>query len=203
MKNLFFYLMFLGLAATFTACSRDDESIADVANGAAGIVNAGDTISYAKSGVFQSDVELSEVSPSDLLAVFFSEELHNPIWDADGIESKTFFEQGNWDDESFLVINSQKDFQQAYMGRKELPEVDFDKYTLIIGRTWGSDSSFRLESVVLRDTGKAYELETKIQHFTDIGSFGAIVTMYYWGLYPKLQQKEMSVKRMVVDITKG
>ena len=141
-----------------------------------------------------------EVDESDPLAVFFRDELHGPYWDGAGNEFKTFFEHGSWDEEGCLVINSRQEFQDAYMGTKELPEVDFSKYTLLIGKTWGGDSSYKLDDVILRDMTDFYELETRLLHHVDWGAYCAIVDIYYWRLYPKLQEKDIVLKRTVKDV---
>ena len=141
-----------------------------------------------------------EVDESDPLAVFFRDELHGPYWDGAGNEFKTFFEQGSWDEEDCLVINSSQEFQEAYMGTKDLPEVDFSKYTLLIGKTWGGDSSYRLDEVILRDKVVIYELETRLLHYVDRGAYAAIVEIYYWRLYPKLEKKDIVLKRTVKDV---
>ena len=113
---------------------------------------------------------------------------------------KTFFEQGKWNDESILVINSQEEFQKAYMGTKELPNVDFDLYTLVIGRTWGNDSSYKLDKIILRDKGSTYELETQLLHHVNGFAFAAIQTIFYWHLYPKLANKAIIPIRTVTDV---
>ena len=141
-----------------------------------------------------------DIDESDSVSVFFGKELHNPRWDEYGNEFKTFFEQGEWNDESILIINSQEEFQKAYMGTKDLPSVDFNKYTLIIGRTWGNDASYMLTEIILKDKGANYELDTKLNHYVDRAATMAIQTIFYWRLYPKLAQKPIVPKRIVIDV---
>ena len=147
--------------------------------------------------VYDINQQIDESAP---LSTFFKEELHNPYWDGYGNEFKTFFEEGDPKDESFLVINSLEEFQTDYMGTKELPSVDFNLYTLIIGRTWGSDSAFWIADIILRDKGAYYELETKLYHIVDVFAFQGFKGLFYWRLYPKLAQKPMISKRSVIDV---
>ncbi len=177
------------LLLIFTGCSNDDEVINGVRNGEG-----------YRGGIVYDGYTRQEIDESDPLSVFFGEELHNPRWDGYGNEFKTFFEQGKWNDESILVINSQEEFQKAYMGTKELPNVDFDLYTLVIGRTWGNDSSYKLDKIILRDKGSTYELETQLLHHVNGFAFAAIQTIFYWHLYPKLANKAIIPIRTVTDV---
>ena len=99
-----------------------------------------------------------------------------------------------------MVIDSREAFLDAYMGTEELPNIDFDLYTLIIGRTWGSNSAYRLVDVVLKDMGPNLDLETKLIHYANGGAYEVILDMFYWCLYPKLPQKSISLRRTVTDI---
>lgn len=158
-----------------------------------------DAISYISGGNNHEGWNNPDSDVADPLVAFFQEELHSPYWDGNGNEFKTFFEQGSYDDDSYLMINSREDFQKAYMGTKELPEIDFDKYTLIIGRTWGNDSSYELADVFLRDDGDNYLLDACLWHHNGFAFF-AIVRIYYWRLYPKLAQKDIVTSRVVYSI---
>ena len=177
------------LLLILAGCSSDDEVIRE------GVHGEGE-----RGGIVYEGHKQQAIDESDPLSVFFGEELHNPRWDGYGNEFKTFFEQGEWNDESILVINSQEEFQKVYMGTKELPSVDFNLYTLIIGRTWGNDSSYKLDKIILRDKGANYELETKLNHYVDWGALTAIQTIFYWHLYPKLAPKAIIPKRTVTDV---
>lgn len=158
-----------------------------------------DAISYISGGNNHEGWNNPDSDVADPLVAFFQEELHRPYWDENGNEIKTFFEQGSWDEEGCMMINSREDFQKAYMGTKELPEIDFDKYTLIIGRTWGNDSSYELADVFLRDNGDNYSLDACLWHHYG-GAFAAIIHIFYWRLYPKLPQKDIVTKHVVYSM---
>ena len=183
-KLLWMSLLLLMMAG----CSSDDD-----AETVDGIVSLG-------GGVVYDGYAYQQIDETNPLSVFFGAELHQPRWDQYGNVDKSFFEQGEWDDESVLVINSREEFQKAYMGTKELPDVDFNQFTLVIGRTWGNDSSYGLNNVVLRDMGFTYELETQLFHNTNRVGFAAIQTIFYWRLYSKLSEKAMIIKRTVTGV---
>lgn len=173
------------LLLILTGCSSDDEIVIE---------------KDEHGGIVYSGYAYQDIDESDPLSVFFGEELHNPYWDDSGNEYKTFFEQGKWDDETILVINNQKEFQEAYMGTKNLPIVDFNMYTLVIGRTWGYSCSCKLSEIILNDNSLNYELETKIYHYVDRLAPAAIEDIFYWRLYPKLALKPIIPKRTMIDV---
>lgn len=204
MKKIILLMGVLLSLGMFSACSDDDE-ITDVIEGEQSTEDSdndqeGLIIKSCGGGVVYDGWGKPEVDTSDPLAVFFRDELHDPYWDGVGNVYMTFFGQVSWDDESCLVINSNQEFQHAYMGTKELPDVDFNEYTLIIGRTWGNDSSYKLGDVILTNKGDNYELETKLLHYVDWGAYMSIVDIYYWRLYPKLKDKSIVIKRTVEDV---
>lgn len=194
-RKLFWMSLLLLTIAGLSSCSSNDDD--EVAAG----------IDDVCGGVVYNGYAIRQFDKANPLSVFFAEELHEPTWDDEGNIHKSFFERGEWNDERVLVINSQEEFQTAYMGTKTLPDVDFGQYTLVIGKTWGSSSSQVLRSVILRDLGYAYELETQlvdletqlVDHI-DYASTCAIQTIFYWHLYPKLPKKPIMLKRTVTYV---
>ena len=45
-----------------------------------------------------------------------------------------------------------------------------------------------------------YELETKMLHYVDRLALLTAVIIYYWRLYPKLEKKDIIVKRTVENV---
>ena len=127
---------------------------------------------------------------------FFATEVRHPYWDGDGNIHRTFFDQTEWDEQKLLVINSQSDFRLASTGEKQLPEIDFDKYTLIIGKDLASNSSYQLQDVQLYDNGKQYILDIDIMHYVWRGAYEMIQDLFYWKVYPKLDKKEIILNRV-------
>lgn len=82
-----------------------------------------------------------------------------------------------------VVINSYEEFKSVYQGNEPLPEVDFSKNSLVIGRAW-------------LNVGKKYQKLTVEQadHYTFItlrftnlsdAAFAVMTYYYYWDLIPK------------------
>ena len=181
-KTLVFFLSAIFLLA---ACSSDDET--EMKNTATeGVVYAG---------------MMNEAVQSSPLSVFMSKELRNPSWDGYGNKSYTFFDYAlNYRKDTCLVINSMQEFQLAYHGHETLPEVDFTNNTLLIFKTSGADSSFKLGDVALKDQRSQYELQYKILNYINHTSLCMVVTIFYWRLCPKLQNKPIVMKRKVIDV---
>lgn len=193
-KKLLIVLGFISVIMTLASCDNDDNSLYRVEKNESG------EIAPVRCGIIIEGYARQKVDESDPVSVFFGKELHSPYWDGFGNEFKTFFEQGEWNDESCLMINSQQEFQAAYMGTKELPEVDFNQYTLVIGRTWSSDGSYVLDKTVLYNRDFTYELEAQFLHYLNGTAICSIIRFYYWSLYPKLEPKEIILKRTVTDV---
>lgn len=193
-KNVVLWMCALVLVMTagVSSCSSDDEE---------SVEERGDFVEV-RGGVHYDYRKDSNGDLSNPLVAFFAQELRKPRWDGQGGEYKTFFEEGEWNEESIQMINSREVFQAAYMGTKELPDVDFDQYTLVIGRTWGNDPSYELGKTILRDKGLSYELETQLlqHHYKDLAVPCVIMTILYWRLYPKLPEKAISLRRTVKDV---
>lgn len=68
-----------------------------------------------------------------------------------------------------------------------IPEINFNEYTLIVGKVMVSSISDSITSIILTsNTTKArYNLEISIHE--PVGRYGAIGYLYFWRLYPKLE----------------
>ena len=110
----------------------------------------------------------------------------------------TFFDQKEWEEEKLIVINTTDMFKQAYMGNEPLPDIDFDRYTLIIGKDKVVDYKCRLDEVQLWDNGNDYTLDINILYY---GSWPTGVTAqqvaFYYRLYPKLDNKTIYLNRFI------
>ena len=91
------------------------------------------------------------------------------------------------------LINSRQDLEAIYSGSRELPEFDFDKYTLIIGQQIMPCRDFYLVKKELLADVNGLVLNLYVRNDGDNLST-AIQHLYYWGVYPKLVQKSILVK---------
>ena len=135
------------------------------------------------------------------LSVFFQAELHRPHYDEFGTASSTFFGELEWDAQPCYLINSMEEFRAVYQGNKQLPEVDFTRYSVLVGRTYRIDGSESLRSFSLVDEGDHYlmaivilrNINPNYGYTCDIGD------LFYWNIYPKLETKPITIERSKIE----
>ena len=72
-----------------------------------------------------------------------------------------------------------------------IPYEQFDQYTIIIGyHLVGAPNYCVIEQNIIIES-KKIELNLIVQD--QGGSFGVICSLYYWGIYPKIKNKSISV----------
>ena len=97
------------------------------------------------------------------------------------------------------LLNFQKDivshviFNQSELNKLDncnsIPEIDFSKYTLIVGKIMVSSISDNISAITLtsNETKATYNLEVSISE--PDGCYAAIGHLYFWRIYPKLNAK--------------
>ena len=91
-----------------------------------------------------------------------------------------------------LLINSMDEFKAIAPPVAELPSIDFEKYTLIIGQHELGNPGYRLEKQSMDTEPDEMKLSLLYQSLGG-GNSATMTTFYYWGLYPKLPQKPVIV----------
>ena len=99
-------------------------------------------------------------------------------------------------------INSREEFEQAYNGKYELPDIDFSKYTLLVGMVNSLNSGETLGTVRLWDREGNYELQVVInKNVNPTGVYGLIITpLFFWKLYPKFPTSNLTATRIVNEV---
>ena len=90
------------------------------------------------------------------------------------------------------VINSRQELSDIYLGKKELPSIDFEKYTLIIGQHIAPYHGFYItkKELLTNENGLIMNLYAK-NDFEVLPC--ALQNLYFWDLYPKQSEKAISV----------
>ena len=91
------------------------------------------------------------------------------------------------------LINSQAQLQAIYYGDKTLPEINFTKYTLLIGRVEVSDSGHSIQKIDLVQTTNGLMANVYIQKSQSGLVFPAFTYLRFWRLYPKLASTDITI----------
>ncbi|MBR4415115.1 MAG: hypothetical protein IKS59_07430, partial [Aeriscardovia sp.] len=100
-------------------------------------------------------------------------------------------------------INSREEFEQAYTGKYQLPDIDFTRNTLIVGLTNSLNSGETLGDVRLLNTEGNYELRVVVnKNVNPTGVYGLVVTpLLFWKIYPKLPISNLTATRIVKEVS--
>ena len=135
-------------------------------------------------GLFASCAEIKPNDDAGIFPVSASEDVESffesYLPPSDYSYSNTSFNFG--EETECFVINDVDDFKAVAPESVTLPEIDFDKYTLIIGQVVMGNPGYRFVSQSIHtDT-------LKVVYKKLGGASPAMMTyFYFWGLYDKLQ----------------
>ena len=211
MKKVVFMMSLLLTLGMFSACSNDGEM--DF-NGGGELILITDSTLIPDDGVVLNPIDAVEIGfrENDVEAMggpegymwkdfrFFNQEL--PLEES----SESFF-VGSDKDECY-VINSLEELKSIYCGEREIPYIDFDKYTLVIGQKVMPDFYHPVYKQELKFLNHRCDLNLYVPDY-DLG-FKAIQHFYYWAFYPKFNTeginnisfiKEKSELKHVEDLT--
>lgn len=95
------------------------------------------------------------------------------------------FSEINYGESECFLINSMEEFAAIAPSGTDLPAIDFDKYSLLIGQYRTGDPGYKLDAqaVDIQSDPIIWNVRYKRLH----GASPAVVTtFYFWGLYNKL-----------------
>lgn len=186
MKKLLLMMSILLSAGMFCACSSDDEMNV---NGGGELLQISDSTLIPDDGVVLSPIKLYDESgictkqEDCMILDFFNYQL--PI----GKSSNSFFIDS--DKNECYVINSLEELKSIYKGNVEIPEIDFERYTLVIGQEILSDFNYPVYKQDLMFSDHKCHLTLYVPDF-DLEN-NTTQYFYYWALYPKFYTEGISV----------
>ena len=170
MKKIFYAIsLLLAFSLVITSCSKEEN----------------------RAAPYEKDSETT-VTPveSQNVTDFFNTTLPN-----DGEVSQYFFTSVSPQRDICSVVNSRAEFEAIYSGVEELPEIDFEKYSLVIGMVMLS-GGYRIEEFNLGKTTDALVVNLDIRRLD--GTFlTGFFPSYYWGLYEKLPKRDITMNKSV------
>lgn len=103
------------------------------------------------------------------------------------VKSKGFFGDSNLGvgDERCLIVNSRKELEDIYSGNNTIPEIDFQRYNLVIGVRIMPAYGYKCVRQVLipNKGGSSAILNLYIENKYEYNPC-ADAPLYFWGLYP-------------------
>lgn len=107
------------------------------------------------------------------------------------------FSEIDFRDTECFVINSMEEFKAVAPPAVELPVIDFDKYTLIIGQHWMGDPGYTLQKQVVDTESEKMTLNLVYKRLGGAHPT-AMTNFYFWGLYTKLPEKTAAVDITII-----
>ena len=173
MKKLIYF--FTLLIAGLTACSSDYDDPPEQPGSHQNETPTDSVEITPDEGAAKDYTVISSVPVSDEVKAFFDEALPN--------ENRTpAFSFSTENKAEFFVINSQDELESRYKGESILPEIDFAKFTLIIGKAYMLGVTYHVNSLEIHK----YENDQTLCVFTDNpeGLYWMAYNMHFWGLFP-------------------
>ena len=135
------------------------------------------------------------VAASEEVTAFFTTHLPESSYNCS--EVKFNFSEIDFGETECFLINSTEEFEAVAPPSVELPVIDFDKYTLIIGQHWMGHPGYSFEKQVVDTESDKMTLNLVYKQLK--GGTPAIMTIFYfWGLYDKLPEKTLTVNKIII-----
>ncbi len=181
MKKLFYLFNTLLLTATLAACSSDYDDPPEQPNSHQNEVSVDSVDSTQDEGASKDYTVISTVPVSEEVKAFFDEALPKE----EGNTAYFYFDNHATSSYSYYVINNEKELRERYKGNKELPIIDFGKYSVIIAKfpVISSLDNYYLELHQYKDSTISLVFCFKVPDCVYSGTYDS----HIWGLFPKIE----------------
>ena len=172
------------LTAGLAACSSDYDDPPEQPNSHQNEVSVDSVDITQDEGASKDYTVISTVPVSEEVKAFFNEAL--PYLPNLPVELSPISFQPNKESE-FFVINNEQELRNLYKGEKDLPQLDFEHYTLIIGQMLMGAASYHLDAIKVR----IYEDKNVLSIYTREPQYVycTLYNMYFWGVFPKIEKE--------------
>jgi hypothetical protein len=190
MKKLFYLLNGLLLTAALAACSSEYDDPPEQPNSHQNEVSVDSVDITQDEGAAKDYTVISTIHVSEEVKAFFDEAL--PMVDEyfNNISSDSVYfnlepERDELSYFSYVVINNKEEMENRYLGLKELPQIDFNKYTIIIGDCLLGNSTI-LSSFSIEVNKYCDHNELVIKTSSRTRGHGGCAHTCFWGVFPKI-----------------
>ena len=128
--------------------------------------------------------------PSEVVSFF---DTYLPASESSSLSDMIFnFPDLDYQSNECMLVNSRKEFRDLLAVEVPLPDIDFKKYSLIIGKCTLGDPGYVLDEQAVHTEGDHMKLQLQYRRLD--GVFPCVVTdFYFWGLYQKLPDLPLEV----------
>lgn len=135
------------------------------------------------------------VSAPEEVSTFFKTYL--PSNSASAPEPEFGFSEIDFSESECFQINSMDEFRAFAPPSVDLPAIDFDKYTLVIGQYSMGDPGYTLQQQAVDTQTDVMTWNLAFRRLEGPHS-NSVTTFYFWGLYTKLPEKPLTVSVTVI-----
>jgi hypothetical protein len=122
----------------------------------------------------------------------------NALQQIHGIPSENFFTNIGELEEVCYVVNNEEQLKALYNGKEKLPDIDFTKYTLVIGKTILSDTGETIARHYISNRNNPTKLTLRI--YDSMEGLAVVSATGYWGLYPKFESNTLEIKKRICEL---
>ncbi len=185
MKKSISIYMLMAFAVSFTACSSDDGDNEPIKN-----IEETD----ASQGTRAAITPATDLDES--IVTFFNDVSFQG-------EGTQYFIRPFETKNTCLLINSEEELVASYTGPRTLPKIDFTKYTVIVGQRVGIKAFCEITSHQVYEEEGGLVLELLITDYSDVYNVTTAPVIHgFWGVYPKLDAKAVSVREVYTKYSK-
>ncbi len=138
---------------------------------------------------------VSPVSAPDYISAFFEE--HLPKHSQSFYQADFKFSDREFSENECFLINSKSEFKAVIADGVQVPDIDFKRYSLIIGQCVLGDPGYTLREQVI--DLESDEMVLQLEYIKVDGVVPCVITnFYFWGLYPKLPDLPLEVEMDII-----
>lgn len=167
MKKKFFALMLIAVGLPFTVVSCSSDDDVCIEDYVVSTVNVDNEI----SSFLNSQCAISKDTGNDR---FF------PFSDKD----------------ECYIVNNESEFRAIYVGEDNEPSINYDNYSLLIGRIKVPHTGYHIDKITLIQQNK---LILNINVRENEAGYTAITNLYFWGFYHKLPSLPLETNIIITN----
>ena len=128
------------------------------------------------------------LADEETIVAFFEKHLPTP-----SLSTSECFFVGDENDGCIMINSMDELIKNMVCSSIVPPEIDFNLYTLIVGQHQMPNSYYYIVEQNIVESGRSRLILNLRVKLPDDGHWPAFSKLYYWGIYPKLENKTINV----------